>query len=435
MSESYSIEELLFELSKEWFKKNGGYKSERATGVFSAAVTIWLMMVQRLNACSLRATLEKLSNNPGSIFVKANATSKRLKESKFPQGSGGLAKARQRLSVSSLWELFREINRRICGSEEENIFLLDGFVITAAHSLKNVEQFGQHKNAKGHAHYPKVQLVTAHALSSGKALCPRIGTIKENELRVSFPLFSEVKESALFIADRGFGVFAVAHAAQKNNHTVLLRLTDKRCKALGKLPQSGERIPCVWSASAETKRSFPELKEAESVKGEIFACTHATDRNKLLYFFTTSSLSTEKLCELYARRLQIETYIRHLKQTLALNFVTSKSPEMVEKEIAVAFTAFNLLCDIINRSATALKIPPQRISFSSLLNLIQVQEPAFLTAQSPEETKRLIERFLSYLNASKIPIRSKTRSYPRVLLRAKSKYPHISHEKLFALGK
>jgi hypothetical protein len=333
-----------------------------------------------------------------------------------------------------VWELFRQITGALFKSEKERIYLLDGFVVTAAYSLKNVAEFGQHRTPRGHVHHPKVQLVTAHALGSGKAICPSIGTVKENEIRLSFPIFARVDKPSLFIADRGFGIFAVAHAVQQNGHTALLRLTDKRCKALcGTLPQSGERLACTWHASTDTKRTFPELQEAEGINGAVFACANKSDRNKLIYFFTTSALMTDKLSKLYERRIEVETYIRHLKQTLALEFVTSKTPEMIEKEIAVAFTTFNLMCDIINRAAKLLNLEPRRISFSSLLSLLEAQEEAFLTAETSKQIKFATERFLSYLNASKIPLRKKPRQYPRVTCTGRSKYPTVTHEKLQAL--
>jgi hypothetical protein len=433
--DSFSIEELLFELSGRWCRDRNAYNSDRANGVFSAAITVWLMMVQRISASSLRDTLDTLSNGIAGLFLQANTTSKVLRLGSVPKNTGGLNKARQRLSLQSLWDLFEQIKDALFKSEKQSTYLLDGFVITASHSLRNIESFGQHKTPKGRLHYPKIQLVTAHSLDSGKAIRPSIGTIKENEVRLSFSLFSRVKEPSLFVADRGFGLFAVVHAAHSNNHTVLFRLTDKRCKALcGRLPKDGERVSCAWSPSADTKRTFPELKEAPSIPGYVIACVNKGDRNKRVYFFTTSKLSAHKLCKLYERRLEVETYIRQLKQTLALEFVISKTPEMIEKEIVVAFITFNLLCDIINRAAKALEISPRRISFSSLLTCIQSLEPALLIATSPAETKLRIERFLQQLYASKIPIRSKTRSYPRMLRRGKPKYPIASSEQSLVLA-
>ena len=77
--------------------------------------------------------------------------------------------------------------------------------------------------------------------------------------------------------------------------------------------------------------------------------------------------SAQALAELYGLRWQIETDFRHLKQTLGLDVLHGKTPDIVEKEIAMFALVYNLVRRVMLAEAQRRGVPPQRVSFIDAL--------------------------------------------------------------------
>jgi hypothetical protein len=74
-----------------------------------------------------------------------------------------------------------------------------------------------------------------------------------------------------------------------------------------------------------------------------------------------------ELAQLYADRWQIETNLRHLKQTLRLDVLRTKTVAGVHKELQMIALAYNLVRLVMLRSAEKQQVPIERISFSDAL--------------------------------------------------------------------
>jgi hypothetical protein len=74
-----------------------------------------------------------------------------------------------------------------------------------------------------------------------------------------------------------------------------------------------------------------------------------------------------ELAELYRQRWQVETNLRHLKQTLGLSVLKSETVAGVEKEILVFALVYNLVQSVRTAAAAARDVPRGRISFVDAL--------------------------------------------------------------------
>jgi hypothetical protein len=80
--------------------------------------------------------------------------------------------------------------------------------------------------------------------------------------------------------------------------------------------------------------------------------------------------TTEDLACLYRQRWQAELDLRSLKVTLQMDVLRCKTPEMVRKEIYVHWLCYNLVRQVIMRSAQLHEITPRDISFKGALQSI-----------------------------------------------------------------
>jgi hypothetical protein len=72
---------------------------------------------------------------------------------------------------------------------------------------------------------------------------------------------------------------------------------------------------------------------------------------------------------LYQSRWHVELDIRHIKETLGMNILSCKTPEMAVKEVWVYLLAYNLLRLMMAQSALMADISPRTISFKHCLQL------------------------------------------------------------------
>ena len=113
---------------------------------------------------------------------------------------------------------------------------------------------------------------------------------------------------------------------------------------------------------AETYARMPEtlsLRQTE-VAGRVLVTT-LTDAN---------ALSARELDALYSRRWQVEVDLRSIKAQMGMDIVRAKSPEMVDKEIAVYLLAYNLVCALMARAAAATEVLARALSFKATLQLL-----------------------------------------------------------------
>ena len=115
--------------------------------------------------------------------------------------------------------------------------------------------------------------------------------------------------------------------------------------------------------------------------------------------------SSEDLADLYARRWQVETNLKHLKQTLGMDVLHTKSLNNVLKELTMFVLVYNLVRLVMLNAAEQQNVPVERISFVDALRWLR------------DDTRETPFRPLIV-----IPVR-RGRSEPRVRKRRPKEFP------------
>src|SRR5262249_28023662 len=83
----------------------------------------------------------------------------------------------------------------------------------------------------------------------------------------------------------------------------------------------------------------------------------------------------DDLAQLFRARWNAELDLRSLKQTLQMDILRCKTPELVRKEIWTHILAYNLIRTIMAQAATKHGIEPRSISFKGAVQTLEAFQP------------------------------------------------------------
>jgi hypothetical protein len=409
-----------------YLQKQAGRKVKR--GVYGAQVVLWLMMLQRLQG--RRGTMA----NAVQLLIAGAAdpllaSCRRVQQKQISCRTGGYCQARQKLpkllcrQVSQeMVERLREVLQPVEPNRPPIVFVLDGSSLELEHARQLVERYPPAQNQHGRSHWPVLRLVVLHDAETGMAQLPCWGPMygpqAVSEQQLAETAMDSVPPHAVVLGDRNFGIFSIAYAAQQRGLAVLVRLTEVRARKLaGPICQPGEQ-EIIWKASRWDGSKQRHLPAGAAAAGRLIAARVGRGKSKQwLYLFTTLQLPAQQVVELYARRWNIETDLRSLKRTVQLHHISAKSEEMMEKEILMAVSAYNLVRAVMCLAARRSRIDPRQLSFTQVLNVVDSAWPKLIAASTQQQHDQEFLRVLDLASQCTLPQRRKHRSYPRLLWR------------------
>ena len=402
--------------------------------MYTVELTMWMMIRQRLDPKgTLSTTIQDVAEGRPQALLP---THKRLAEGTLSSNTGGYCRARQRVDLGETVQVAGEIFNYLMARVPEalpglgrRVFLLDGSSLDLPATPELREAYPPAENQHGVAHWPVVRIVVAHDVLSGFAMqpCwgPMYGAQRVSEQALAAQGIGRLPAGSVVVADRNFGVFSTAYDADRRGYPVVVRLTDVRARYLlrGRLPQQTDQ-QVDWKPSRWDREHHPDLPADACVRGRVIACPVIRQgRTVQLYFFTTLELPVEQIAKLYGYRWNIETDLRSLKQTEHLHSLTTRSVDMVAKELVLAVAAYNLVRGTMFAAAHVAGIDPRQLSFSRVQDVVNACLPSLAAADSPEAYQRVLDRMLRRAAQCKLPRRPQRPSYPRAVWPRRNNFP------------
>jgi len=385
MKPTLDLEQLFFEVSEEYLKEKNSFSTRGEVGVFSQAAVVWLGIQQRLRdnslSASMGALIEKVKSETSPLSLVARP-GRKFRERKISANTGGISRARDRLSEQLVSELFDKAteNIELRLEEDQGIYVLDGQVITISRSASILKEFGHVYTGEGEFHFPKIRVVSLHHLESGICKGVVIGSYYQSETVLAANLISRLSAGSMVIADRFYDKPTFIDTANKNKVHVVVRLKDKQARRLlgDSVNDKNTQKEVSWKPASKALQHI-------TIKGNLFKYTAELSefRASEFYFFSTNSdLTIQQVANLYRQRVRVEIFIRQLKQTLKMFFIRAKKADNIRKEIYIAYLTFNLLRAIMYTAAKLGNMEPERMSFTAAINLTRAYAQPFLKARS-----------------------------------------------------
>jgi hypothetical protein len=366
----------------------------------SPVVTIYVFLLQVLHGNTAMTHLPRLS---GKRFTPA-----------------AYCQARQRLPLAALRRLLREtglpVHRGAArrGPDTESwhghrTWLVDGSSCSLPDTPDLQKCFGQPSGQKPGCGFPVAHLLVLFEAASGRLLDVLVSSWRIHDLTRVAELHAHLQTGDVLVADRGFCSYA--HLAQLTHRGVYVVLRMKRSQLVDFRPhrpaartdRDTGRPRSIWLARCGRHDQLVLWHRPATVSRTMTPTQHAAlpeyvAVRELRYRVTTPGFRTRRvslattlldpqrypaaeLAELYRQRWQVETNLRHLKQTLGLAVLKSTTVAGVAKEILVFALVYNLVQSVRASAAAAQAVPPERVSFVAALR--QLRWP--LAAPAPPE--------------------------------------------------
>lgn len=391
--------------------------------IYSSLIVVTLMMYQRLNkGCSQGSAVAWLRLNR-SLFWPLGSGCLKVKRDTISPGTGAYCQARQQVPMMVFNrlqdDLFLHFEKSLPPpkrTDARRVVIVDGTTLRLTHQPELVRAFPPGRNQHGQNHWPTLQVVAFHDADTGLATrpCwgPMYGPDAVSEQSLGLAALEHVPADAVVLGDSNFGVFFFAYGVHQSQRSGVYRLTQARAeKILGKKPNKRMHKAVCWTPSEHERRAHPELPANAQLMGWLIVCRHPQRPKEKLYLFTTLNDKPKRVLALYKRRWNIETDLRHLKQTANLQELTGKSKEIVEKELLAGVMTYNLVRAVMWLAASKAGLAPRQLSFSNTLAGIKALPP--LDLSDPESNQRRIDILISGILKTRLPNRSSTRTYPR----------------------
>lgn len=314
-------------------------------------------------------------------------------------------KARVRLPLVVLQTLLRRVGTAWEPTMDEHgrwhghrTFHIDGSGFSMPDTPALQSHFGQPGGQKPGCGFPVGHLLTLFHAGTGFLLHVLAAPLRTHDLSQTAQLHPELQAGDVLIGDRAFASFAhFALLRARNLHGVFrahqkLHIDFRPGRAYNG-PGTGrwvKGLPCSrWLKRLGVRdqwvevfkpKSCPEWMTAadfEALPASLvlrelrYRVEQRGCRTQQVTLVTTlldpALYPAEDLAELYGQRWQIETNLRHLKQTMKMDVLHCTTVDGVLKELTMFALVYNLVRAVMQAAAVRQGVPVERISFADAL--------------------------------------------------------------------
>lgn len=395
--------------------------------------TLAMFMAQALNADrSCQNAINEFSARRVAGGLHACSTS-----------TAAYCRARKRLPQSMVSSLVCFTGRAMTSSvalewtwKGRPVRLVDGTTVSMADTAENQAAFPQPTAQKPGLGFPISRLLGLFCLSSGAVLdaatCAYHGKGNDEQTLLR-SLLDRLEAGSVLVGDAFFATFFLLAELQRRRvdgvfeqYGARRRSTDfRRGRRLGERDHVIElekpKVRPSWMTEAQFAQAPDRLAVRElQVGGKTLVTT----------LLCAKQTPKSELKALYRQRWHVEVDFRHLKTTMGMEILGSKSPAMAIKEIWVHLLAYNLIRRMMLQAAGIEGVLPRQLSFKHALQMCMAYRKC-LTHLNPDATKVLL-RLIARRRVGKRPGRIepraiKRRSKPFPLL---TRHRHLAREEL-----
>lgn len=404
--------------------------------IYTPLVTLWVFLSQVLSQDhSCRAAVARLIAH-------------RISTGQTPCSpeTGAYCIARKRLPERLFSEVARRTGEALDAAAEvhwlwkgRRVYVYDGSTVSMPDTLENQLAYPQPETQKPGLGFPLARIGAVFSLSCGAVLDLGIcryagkGQSESGMLRTLWKMFLP---GDVLLTDSLMCSYAELAILKKRGVDSVTRLNRANRKAdfrrgrrLGKgdhivrwpKPQKARTIDRV------TYNSLPEFLTVRELRVQVEQPGFRTETIIVVTtLLDTDEFTRTDLADLYRARWNAELDLRSLKQTMQMDVLRCKTPEMVRKEIWTHLLAYNLIRAIIAQAATKHGVDPRSISFKGAIQTLAAFQPVIAIQAEHDSAFRmnLYQQLLDAIAVHRVANRP-DRIEPRLRKRRPKPYFHL----------
>lgn len=394
--------------------------------IFTARRTFWVFLFQVISP----------DTSCGSALVAALAFWNISKSVSL--NTCAYCKARIRFSKKALLEIFSRLVKKSIKQVDpkrlwygRHVKIIDGTDSKMPDTPQNQSRYPQPRSQDPGCGFPKMKIVAAFSLINGIILCWKTGAYRESERSLLKKMAENFKKGDVLLADRGFSGYADFAWFMSMGLDFVIRINEKNRKHFQIVKKFHKKDRIVIWKKPRQRPNWMEIELWKTMPKSIqlrLVTYHVSSpefRSKTVTVATTlmnpREVPTEAFAELYLKRWRAELYFKDIKETMNMESLSCRSPEMVEKEVAMFFLAYNLIRLKIYESAVEYNMEFERISFKRSMEAIIY----FSLAASSVPREKKLKQLPSVIAQLKNPDRP-GRSEPRAVKTRPKRHQYLT---------
>jgi hypothetical protein len=303
-----------------------------------------------------------------------------------------------------------------------------------ADTPSNQKRYPQPKSQAKGCGFPAGRIVCGFSLATGAVLDAVLSSLAVGEVNLFRQLYVHLQAGDVALGDRMFGTFAdicllFARGVDSAFRVHGARKTDfMKGKRLARWDHLVEWVKPEQCSPGLQRKLFDQLPERILLREVRFHIPIKGFRTEEVTLVTTLLDPKEyrriDLAQLYGLRWHAEIDLKHLKTTMGMEHLPSKTPQMVVKDFYMHLLAYNLIRKLQLEASHQHGVDPLALSFSAVIQHLS-SFTCLLAHATDEQRTYQYEQLIYLISTEKLPTRP-NRVEPRVVKRRPKKYPMLS---------
>jgi hypothetical protein len=357
--------------------------------IYSPLVTLWVFLGQVLSA------------DPSCRAAVARLIAHRISRGQSPCSAetGAYCQARKRLPEKFFSDAARQTGRVLETNMDprwlwkgRRVYVYDGSSVSMPDTPANQHDYPQPDTQKPGLGFPLARIAAVFSLACGAVLdvgiCRYAGQ-GQSELGMLRTLWNIFRAGDVLLADRLMCAWTEMVMLKQNGVDCVCRFTSHRKADFRRGKRLGNDDHIVkWQKPTKPRSIDREAYDALPDFLMVRECrVHVEQpgfRVKTLIIATTlldaGEFTKDDLAQVYRERWSAELDLRSLKQTMQMDILRCKTPELVRKELWTHILAYNLIRTIMAQAAIKHGIEPRSISFKGVIQTLEAFQPLIAMA-------------------------------------------------------
>jgi len=404
--------------------------------IYTPMVTLWAWLSQ---------VLSKKEASCEDAVARVIADRVARKQKACSPDNSSYCTARGRLPEEVVVELTRETGQELHRQaapewlwKGRRVVIADGSTATMEDTSENQAEYPQSRNQKAGLGFPILRFVVLLSLSVGTVLECAIGPCRgkrTGEQSLFRQMWDALQAGEIVLGDRLYDSYRdIALLKERGIDVVFGKKQSRGCDFRRGRKLGRDDHVIVWrkpkydASRYESKAEWEALPEEMEIREVRVTVRRKGYRTRKVIVVTTlldeTQYSAQELTDLFSERWHVELDLRSIKRSLGMHHLTSKSPEMVRKELWMHLLAYNLIRVRMAQAAALHGPTPRTLSFTAAKTLIDSFAP-HLSATAGEEHRRIEAELLRAIARCRISKRP-GRKEPRAVKKRAQKYSYLT---------